>query len=523
MKALRLILLIPFLPAAGSFAQTPVWSTDVAATIYNRCATCHHSGGIAPFSLMSYVDVVSMASSIKTAVQSGKMPPWPPDPAVSRFAHERVLSSAEKANILGWLDGGRPTGDMSLEPPAPTFTNNGDLPGTPDLTVRIPTYTSASTTSDIYRCFVLPTGQSADKFITAFEALPGNRSIVHHVLVYADTTGVATALDAADPGPGYTSFGGIGTTKAILLGGWVPGTSPIKFPAGFGTKLHKDAKLVIQIHYPAGSAGMKDSTEIHFFFSPTNNVRDVYILAALNHGANITPPLVIPPNTVQSFVEQLSVPYDVSLLGVAPHMHLLGQNIESFGVTPSGDTQRFISIPKWDFHWQGFYLLKQVKKITQNTTAFARATYDNTANNPNNPSTPPKLVTAGENTTDEMMVVYFVFAMYQPGDENIILDNTAAAAIPGQPYYKGIELLQPYPVPARDRLVAKYHLDAPTTGSLDLVNMSGQVMRQVFDKQQINAGYTALPIDVGSLAAGAYLLRLSAGGKVMTKQVTIQR
>jgi len=523
MKTLYLAGLLIFTATAAN-AQVPVWSTDVAAIIYNRCATCHHSGGIAPFNLMSYGDAVNHAPAMKTRVQAGTMPPWPPDPAVRHYAHERVLSSAEKSKILDWLDGGRPTGDMSLAPPAPVFSDQGDLPGTPDLTVRIPDYTSTSAGNDVYRCFVLPTGLSADRYITAFEAIPGNRSIVHHVLIYADTTGVAASLDAADPGPGYTSFGGIGTPNPILLGGWVPGTSPMQYPPGFGVKLHKNAKLVIQIHYPAGTVGLKDSTRVRFFFSPTSSVRNIYITPALNHGANITPPLVIPANTVKSFVEQVTVPYDVSLLGVAPHMHLLGKNIESFGVMPNGDTQRYISIPNWDFHWQGFYLLKQLLKIDAGAIAYARATYDNTTNNPRNPNNPPQLVTAGENTTDEMMIVYFVFALYQPGDENILIDPTPPAAVASlHPYYKGIELLQPYPVPAQDKLIAKYHLAAPASGSLELINMSGQVVRRVFTAQKIDAGYTALPIDVSALASGSYMLRLSADGKVMTRQVTIQR
>jgi hypothetical protein len=524
MKTLFLTSLLTLAGLVASFAQTPVWSTDVASIIYNRCASCHHTGGIAPFNLMSYADAINHAPAMKAQVQAGTMPPWPPDPAVSRFAHERVLSAKEKANILDWLDGGRPTGDLSLAPPAPTFNDKGDLPGMPDLIVKIPQFTSTSNASDIYRCFVLPTGLSADKYITAFEAIPGNQSIVHHVLVYADTTGVSTTLDAADPGPGYTSFGGIGTSKAILLGGWVPGTSPIQYPTGFGTKLHKNAKLVMQIHYPAGTAGLKDSTELHLFFSTATNVRDVQILPALSHASNIDQPLVIPANTVKSFTEQIVVPYDVSLLGVAPHMHLLGKNIESFGVKQNGDTQRYISVPNWDFHWQGFYLFKRVIKIDAFSTAYARATYDNTSSNPNNPSNPPKLVQAGENTTDEMMVVYFVFALYQPGDENIVIEEDQATAVNSlRPYYKGVELLQPYPVPAQDKLIVKYHLDAPTMGSLELLNMSGQIVRKIFSGQKMASGYTALPVDVSSLPTGMYTLRLRADGIVKSQQLTIQR
>jgi hypothetical protein len=400
------------------------------------------------------------------------MPPWPPDPSYNRLAHERLLSAAERSKIVSWVNGGRPQGNPALEPPAPTFSNKGSLPGTPDLILKIPTYTSAASSGDVYRCFVLPTGLSTDKFITALEAIPGDPSIVHHVLIYADTTNVSTTRDAADPGPGYTSFGGIGTNKAILIGGWVPGNDPLQSPPGFGIMLPKNAKVVVQIHYPAGSAGMVDSTEVHLFFSPTNSLRNLMISPILNHDVNNTTPLNIPANTVKSFVEQQAVPVDVTLFGVVPHMHLIGKKIQSFAVAPNGDTQRFISIPDWDFHWQGFYMLRKGMKIAAGSTAYALATYDNTTNNPNNPSNPPQNVRAGEATTDEMMVVYCLFSTYQPGDENIVIDSTPIVGVrPLQTYYSGVELLQPYPIPAKDELIVKYHLDKATNGCFELFDM----------------------------------------------------
>ncbi len=501
--------------------STPVWSTDVAPIIYNRCASCHHSGGIAPFNLMSYADVIAHASTVKAEVTAGTMPPWPPDPAYGRLAHERVLSSVEKTKILDWLAGGRPRGNTAMEPPAPTFSTTGDLPGTPDLVVKMPAYTSNAAMGDVYRCFVLPTGIATDKFITSFEAIPGNRAMVHHVLVYADTTGTSTTLDAQDPGPGYTSFGGIGTNSAVLLGGWVPGATPMTMPAGFGVRLSKKAKLVMQIHYPAGTAGMTDSTELHLFFAP-GAVRNASISPVLNYYGNINAPLVVPANTVKTFTEQQMIPLDFTMIGITPHMHLLGQNIESFGVSPSGDTDRYISIPRWDFHWQDFYMLRQLKKIAAGTTVYARATYDNTTANPMNPNNPPKQVTAGEATTDEMMLVYFIYANYQQGDENIVVESTPATAVnTAQPYYKGVELLQPYPVPASRELIVKYHLDGERTGTIELLNAAGQTAIRVY-AGQLHAGYTAMPIDVSGLPEGIYTLRLNAVGAVKSRVVSVR-
>ncbi|MCD6062090.1 MAG: Copper type ascorbate-dependent monooxygenase [Flavipsychrobacter sp.] len=508
-------------------AQTPVWSTDIAPIINNKCASCHRQGGIAPFSLIGYANASSQ-SGIANAVQTKRMPPWPPDPTYTRLAHERLLSQKEIDKILAWANNGKPQGDPTLAPPNPVFNPNGDLPGTPDLVTKIPHFTSTAANNDVYQCFVVPHGQSADKFITAFEAIPGNRPIVHHVLVYADTTGVCDSLDNAWPGPGYESFGGVGTNNAILIGGWVPGTSPTVMPTGFGINLPKNAKIVIQIHYPQGSTGLVDSTEIHFFFSstPVRNVRIDPILNHLGVYTNMTPwPLQIPAHQVKTFTQQSTVSAligDASILGVAPHMHLIGRNISVFGVKGS-DTQKFIRINNWDFHWQGFYQFRNILKMPAGTVLYSRAFYDNTTNNPFNPSNPPQVVNAGEATTDEMMLTFFVWTQYQPGDENIKIDTSTPADLSVGNYYKGEVLFQPYPNPATDELIVKCHLDKSVTATIDLVDITGKVAKKLMAGGHIESGYSALRYSIADLPAGMYTLRLQTQEGMRTEKLVIQR
>lgn len=452
------------------------------------------------------------------------MPPWPPDASYHRLANERLLSTDEKATIAAWVDAGAPQGNLATAPPQPTFPTTGDLPGTPSLTTQIPTYTSTATGSDIYRCFVLPTGLTADKFITAFEAVPGNRGIVHHVLVYADTTGISTQLDAADPGPGYTSFGGIGVSDASLLGGWVPGTPPMKYPAGFGVRLSKNAKLVVQIHYPAGSVYEVDSTKIRMFFSPTTT-REVYILPILNHAVNITPALSIPANTTRTFSEHyhFNQPYSISLLGVAPHMHLIGRSIKTYGVEPNGDTARYINIPNWDFHWQGFYLMRKIMKVPTGTHLWSQAFYDNTSANPHNPNNPPQPVTAGEATDDEMMITYFIVSIYQPGDENIVIDSTAPVTLGGVAgnFYSGQMLLEPYPNPAMNTLFVKCHLQRAEAVRFELVGVDGRPHGPFGATADLPAGYSVKEYDLRGLASGTYFLRMHSSSGVKVQKVTV--
>lgn len=521
----RLLFLIACFNAIsfGLLAQTPEWSKDIAPIIYNKCASCHRTGGVAPFSLTSFQQASAQAGAISAAVQQKHMPPWPPDPAYSRLAHERLLARHEINKIVAWVNGNKPQGNPAQEPPLPQFNPLGELPGTPDLVAQIPTYTSTAQNGDVYQCFVIPSGLSADKFITGFEAIPGNRPIVHHVLVYADTTGTCKNLDNATTEPGYTNFGGVGTDDAILLGGWVPGTKPLSYPNGFGVKLPKNADIVIQIHYPQGSQGQTDDTKINFFFSPTP-VRDVYIMPILNHINTITPALNIPANQTKTFTEHYQLPAilgHMSLLGVAPHMHLIGRNISVWGVN-GVDTQKFIRINNWDFHWQGFYMFKKIMKVPAGTDLYSKAFYDNTSNNPFNPSNPPQNVTAGEGTKDEMMLTYFIFTFYQPGDENIVIDATDPLSINNATGYASQELFAPYPNPATDKLMVKCHFNNPDMGSMEITDMQGRVVKRLMQNEKMQGGYMIYNYSVGDLADGIYQLTLTTGERKLTQKLVIK-
>ncbi len=513
-------------------AQTPKWSTDVAPILYNNCASCHRPSGIGPFELMTYQDAVNKAGAISSAVQTGYMPPWPPDPNFSRLAHERLLSQKEIQTIKDWAANGTPQGDPNLAPPPPTFSKDGDLTGTPDLVTQIPTFTSTANAADVYQCFVVPSNQSIDQYITAFEAIPGNRDIVHHVLVYADTSGVCAQLDANHPGPGYVSFGGPGTNDAIMLGGWVPGTQPMSFPNGFGVQIPKNADIVIQIHYPAGSQGQIDSTKIKFYLTSASSTRNVRIDPVMNHfGAafcQMQPStLNIPANQTQLYKQTSSVlsllPTDATILGVAPHMHLIGRSINCYAVKGS-DTTKFIDIPKWDFSWQGFYLFRKLKRLEKGNTIHSEAFYDNTTNNPYNPSNPPKQVTAGDATTDEMMITYLIWTQYQTGDENIYIDTSTPVGIKSQNLtaYDNQQMFTPYPNPTSKELFVKYYLKKADKVSISLIDIQGRIVKKFTRDEQTAAGYHATPYSVTDLPDGNYILQLRTTHNKFTEKVIIQ-
>lgn len=501
MRKLSAFLLL-FMQALVSNAQTiPTWAENVACIFYTRCTSCHHTGGIAPFPLVDYADASGAAAGILDAVQNNRMPPWPPDPQYRRFAHERTLSAQEKQLIIDWVSNGVPLGNPANAPAPPVYSGTTQITN-PDLTVSMPVYIIPPISQDLYRNFAVASGTQVDQYITGFEVVPGNRQVVHHVLVYMDTTGNASALDSLDPDPGYS--GGLGNNNAKLLGVWVPGSQPDFFPQGMGIRLKAGATIVFQMHYPVGSSFQSDSTQIRFLLSPNPNLREVTVAPILNHGFTLTNgPLFIPADSVRSFHAQLTSPLQISVLGIAPHMHLIGTSIESYFVSPLNDTVPLIRIPKWDFKWQGTYTYRQPLRIPLLSVLHANATYDNTSNNPYNPSIPPQDVSLGEATTDEMMLVYFYFTPYQQGDELIVVDtSTNISTYNGCNFITGVsegfkELpLKFYPNPASSSVI----IDLPS-GNCSVLMMTDARGKIVFRKENIRGD---LELNVQDYPPGIY-------------------
>lgn len=508
--------------SACAGAQTgPYWAEDVAPILYANCTKCHNPNGIAPFSLITYSDAQANATDIQQAVTSRVMPPWPPDTAYTHFMHERILSQQEIQTIDDWVTNGAQQGNLANAPMPPVYTGAAEIPN-PDAMVQIPTYT-VNTASDLYRCFVMPSNVTTTEYITKVEVVPGNRSIVHHVLVFQDMANTCYTLDANDPGPGYTWFGDVGSATATLIAGWVPGQGMYELPANMGIKLDANTNIIIQVHYPGGTFGQADSTQVRFTFS-SGVVREVYLDPVINHTTSITNgPLFIPADSIKTFYAHENVAANVTVISVAPHMHLIGHEIHSYAVDPNGDTIPFISIPDWDFHWQGFYNYQMPLHIPYGSDVYAEATYDNTANNPHNPNSPPQDVSVGEATTDEMMVIYFAYLLYQPGDENIIIDSSILA---GQPevfpsVVKTPQLYDPYPVPANGQdLHVDYFLPVAGESTLELVDAAGRVVQTVH-VDHAGAGYNVALMKTAGLASGAYVLRLTSAGVSKTKTVVL--
>lgn len=392
----------------------PTYHTDVAPIVSRSCSGCHGSGGIAPFSIQTYAEASSLAPLIAMAVESRSMPPWMPGGDTPPLLHDRRLTDAEIATLVGWAEAGAPEGPPRTEPlPLPETIPFTD----PEITVRMPEpYTPDAALTDDYRCFIVELPTTEDRMLTAFRITPGNRRTVHHVIttVYEPTD--RATLEAADdgsPGPGWTCFGGAASTGSVRgapLGSWVPGVDVVDFRAGTGTRIPAGGLAVMQVHYNTLGGLDPDQTTLELQLAPVGAD-----LQQIISGRILQPTLRIPADTAGVVVEaefgtrllagRSGLGDDAGfIVGVAGHMHTLGSAIALTLTRADGTTATLLDIPAWDFHWQGSYRLVTPIEIRAGDKVRLRCTYDNTAAHRREAGLDPAptVVTWGEGTQDEM-------------------------------------------------------------------------------------------------------------------------
>ena len=402
--------------------QVVTFHADVAPIIYGECSSCHREGGIGPMPFTTYEEVSAYGEFIEYVTSIGYMPPWSPDPEYRHFVGEMVLTADELDVLSTWVAEGKPEGNPADNPGLPDF-NDGSQIGTPDVVSAMDeAYVHGGDMTDQYQVFVLPTGFSENTAIKALEVMPGNGAVAHHAILGLDVSGTAAELDAADPEPGYESFGGFGfNAESSFFGAWVPGALPVVYPPGIGRTIPADADLLLQMHYGPSPVEQSDLSEVNIFYSDEPIEREVF--TAIMGPQHLDAPFILPPNQVSSFHGTMEVDQDVSLINIAPHCHLIGASWLVYATSADDqDTIPLISIPEWDFNWQGFFTFPHLTKVPQGYTLHGEATYDNTSNNPFNPNDPPEWVVFGEGTEDEMFFIFIDVVAYQEGDESISLD-----------------------------------------------------------------------------------------------------
>ena len=432
-------ILILFVLCCGTkkvFGQSVTYYKDVARIIQNKCQPCHRPGEAAPFSLITYEDVAKRGSFVKKVTQSGYMPPWKPDNHYRDFKNDRSLTSAEKLTIAKWVDAKMPKGvqNKTEKTQVKTYIEGTQYSRKPDLVLKTASpFKVTGDNKERFIVFKIPFDIGAEKNIEAIEFFSSNKKVIHHanfaIHPVADNIDIKLGADfinlTEDDRTKYSQYFPFKKTMTYY-GGWIPGTSYESYPNNFGWVMPKRGVILLTIHYAPTSKDQEDISGVNFFFKNTPIGRKVDVISLGSAGVgekSIEPYFFIPADTERKFELKITTPEDQSLLYIWPHMHYLGKVFKSYAVTPQQDTIKLVSIPSWDFRWQEIYQFKKLVKIPKGSVLTIEGTYDNTKENPNNPSSPPRNVYSANDmkSTDEMMTMLLVFLHYKEGDENLEL------------------------------------------------------------------------------------------------------
>jgi hypothetical protein len=388
MEAVRIVLALLI---AGS-VEGATFYQDVLPILQKRCQSCHRPGEIGQMPLMTYAEARPWAQAIREQVTLRKMPPWFADPKFGKFANDPTLTAEEIATIQGWADGGVAEGT-----PVPGMVwPVGWSMGKPDRLLKMdaPFRVAAGAVVE-YQYFVMPLGLKDDKWVSAVEIRPGDRTLVHHAVLYVRDAG-STWRRGMDTSK---------TTKADILAVYTPGAPASTWPAGMAKKIPAGADLVLQVHYTAGRKDSSDQTEVGLQFAVGAPEKRVITLQMQNDAIRIEPG----ERNYRISVAGV-VPRDALLISFFPHMHLRGSGFEYQVVGSGGRVETMLRVAHYNFYWQLCYRLASPRVLKKGDRLLWTAYFDNSAGNPRNPD-PTAEVTWGEQSWEEMMVGFFDVAV----------------------------------------------------------------------------------------------------------------
>jgi mono/diheme cytochrome c family protein len=409
--------------AVNASERAVTFNKEIAPIIYKNCSICHRPGEAAPFSLLSYEDTLRKAKTIGKVTASHAMPPWKAEPASYGYRDERRLSTQEIELIQQWVRQGMPEGNAADKLEPPTF-GSGWMLGEPDLVVEMPAaYHVPADGPDIYRNIAVPLGLTEEKWVTAIDMKPSAREVVHHVLYFADGNGKAHEKPQQGSEPGYSGMRAGGAS--IPLGGWAVGAQPHFFPEGLALRVPKGADLVVQYHFHPSGKPEAEKSRVGLYFAKKAPERSLTRVQMPPHyslfsGLNI-------PAGEKDFVlrDSYTLPVATDGVGIGAHAHHIAKELKMTATLPTGEVKTLLSIKDWDFAWQDRYYFKELVLLPKGTKLDAEIHWDNSAENPRNPSSPPVPVTWGEESKDEMGSISLIAVAHDQSDLKILNEDLA--------------------------------------------------------------------------------------------------
>lgn len=400
---------LTLLAACQGEAEVETWSGGIAELVHRHCSTCHRPGQPAPFSLLTYEDAWRKRRQIVRVTSSGYMPPWLP--VHGDFVGARGLSDPEVARLAAWVEGGAWRGDPAEEPAPPVFGSGWQL-GEPDLILTADDWIEVPAAGpDLFRNLVLPAPSGGLRFVDAVEIRPGNASC-HHAVLQLDGTRDARRRDEVDPGPGFGGMEmGLSRPPDGHFLGWTPGKAVRRSGPGRAWRLWPGNDLVLQLHLTPTGKPERVRPVVGLYLTEVPPDETPFALVMRSERIDI-------PAGAADFKaeDHVVLPVATELRAVYPHAHYLCTDMVAWATPPDGERLTLFEIDRWDFDWQDDYHFRTPVRLPAGTRVEFEYTYDNSSDNLNNPSSPPRRVGYGLESTDEMATLSLTLVADQPAE-----------------------------------------------------------------------------------------------------------
>jgi len=371
---------------------------DVVPILKEKCMSCHVEGGIAPWQMKNYNAVFGWSRMMREVLRTKRMPPYHADPEYGKLKHNISLSNEELQTLVHWIDAGAKK-DSEGDPLADyqATVPKWDM-GDPDLIVELGEEAIPATGVIDYRYQEHDITINEDIWATGFQILPGNREVLHHVLVsviYPD--GFLEPIDRSSP------------WLDGLLAAWAPGGETEVFPENTGRAIPKGSKLHFQMHYTTNGKAQKDQSTVGIYYTKEKPDNEYLMVGAFNTRIQI-------PANEKSYKNKAKYlfEHDATLYALFPHMHFRGKAMKFTALYPDGKKEVVLNVPNYSFNWQRGYHFEEPLKFPARTVLFVDAEFDNSSQNTFNPA-PEKTVYWGDFSFDEMLIGYMSFEYH---DEN---------------------------------------------------------------------------------------------------------
>lgn len=378
--------------------RIPSYVSDVAPILIDNCASCHRDGGVAPFAMDSHLMIRGWSPMMRETLMTKRMPPGQVD-SHSGEVDSLGLTDREIQTLVHWIDAGSPA-DGNSDPLTQLSWNESKWPlGEPDMIVTIPATEIPASGTVPYVWVDSGVVMPKDRWIKGAQLLPGDPSVVHHVVSVA----VPPHMDGPRIGicPNPCATGDQNPNEdGVRLQGYVPGINPSLMGPDVGTKIEADSRFVFQMHYTTSGKETTDASEFGIYFHPEGYQPSSKRVQA----AALDNKFVIPPNAENYQVESsFTLPMEATITSVSPHMHVRGKSMKFVAELPDGSREELLSIPNYDFNWQRSYNFKEAKVFPAGTTILVSGAFDNSDKNYANPA-PGESVRWGDQSWEEMFI-----------------------------------------------------------------------------------------------------------------------